>query len=138
MIYKLFYVSNASDMFKGKDDIDKILTVAHSFNAEKNITGILLYHSGIFLQLLEGEKSDVDALYEKISLDSRHKNVIKLFSIEDKNRIFKDWSMAYRDITELDIKMVNEILSWNKLVSAARDIDNNLIIHILERFKKYL
>jgi len=138
MVYKLFYVSNSSNEFKGKQDIENILKTANEFNQKKNITGILLYHSGIFLQLLEGKKEDVDYLYEKIEKDKRHRNVIKLFTVTGANKIFDKWSMAFRDITELDIKMVNEILSWNKLISASRDIDNNLIIHILERFKKYL
>ena len=28
-----------------------------------------------------------------------------------------------------------EFLSWNKLISAAKDLDNNIILHMLSRFK---
>ena len=44
-------------------------------NSKKNITGCLLYHDNVFLQLLEGENENIDNLYESIQKDKRHSTV---------------------------------------------------------------
>lgn len=136
-MYQLFYVSSA----KGKVDqkvVDSILSVARKVNPGLGITGILLYHGGIFLQLLEGDRDKVTSLYEKIKSDQRHDNVVSLLEAEGNPRIFSEWSMAYRELSDLDIKAVNEILSWNKLIARAEKIDNVLISQMLERFKRFI
>lgn len=51
-------------------------------NNEDDITGILLFSEGNFFQVLEGKKEKVLALYEKIKLDDRHRNIIKILSRE--------------------------------------------------------
>jgi len=133
---QLFYVSNTSFSFKGQEDIDKILQKACSHNNNTGITGILLYHSGIFLQLLEGEENEVKKLYAKIFGDPRHNNVTLLFEIESKERIFNNWGMAYREVNGFDIDMVNKLLSWSRLIQRAPDIDKELILQMLEEFRK--
>ena len=56
---------------------------------------MLLFTQGTFFQVLEGKKQSVRALYEKISQDSRHNNVLVLAQrcIEERN--FGDWSMGF-------------------------------------------
>jgi len=133
-VTQIFYASSLS---KGTDEreIDAILTKAREYNSKNEITGVLLYYAEIFLQLIEGEKAKVETLYQKILSDSRHSNVIRLFDADKNERIYKDWDMGFRKVNDLDIKMVNEILSWNKLISATDRIDNKLIITMLEKFK---
>ena len=131
---QLFYLSSARDGLKS-DDLNKIVDSALRFNNENDITGIILYRGGIFLQLLEGEATLIQNLFEKIKLDHRHTNIVEVFNIPCKKRIFTTWSEGYREITEFDLKTINEVLSWNKLISAAREIDSHLILHMLERFK---
>ena len=133
---QLFYVSNTSLSFKGKEDIENILTKASYFNHKQGLSGILLYHSGIFLQLLEGEAADVDHLYSKIFNDPRHNNVTLLFDIEGKERLFSKWDMAYKEVNEIDIKMVNQILSWTRLIQKSPEIDNELILKMLSQFEE--
>ncbi len=132
---QLFYVSNTSFKFKGKEDIEDILAKAHSYNNTNNISGVLLYHSGIFLQLLEGDKAEVDSLFAKIFKDPRHSNITTFFEIEAKERIFSSWGMAYKEVDALDIKVVNQMLAWNRVLQRAKDIDHKLIINMLEQFK---
>lgn len=136
-IYQTLYVSSAA---KGTDSrvISDIVSTANNYNSKNNLTGILLFRAGIFLQLLEGAKSEVELLLKKIEKDSRHSNVVRIFEIENNERIFSDWAMGYHEVSELDLKMINEFLSWNKLISAAKEIDNNLILHMLNRFKSVL
>lgn len=132
---QLFYISKAGPTID-QNEIDSILAKARSFNSSQNIGGILLYRAGIFLQLLEGEPAPVNALYEKISKDKRHSNVIKMFEVEGNPRIFNDWSMGFCELGDLQVKMINEVLSWNKLISNSEKIDNQLILKMLTRFKE--
>jgi hypothetical protein len=138
MVHQLFYLSSAGTNFDVVKDIKAILAKASSYNPKHNITGILLFHSGLFMQLLEGPKEEVAGLYNKIEKDPRHKNVIKVFAIDHNPRIFTNWSMAYKEVTDVDIKMVNKILSFNNLITRTEKIDNELIIQMLNEFKKHL
>jgi hypothetical protein len=136
-VYQLIYASSAKKDIS-REEIQAILEVAQSHNPQHGITGMLLYHGGIFLQLLEGEAAQVQELYAKIKGDPRHSNCISLIEAQQNPRIFEKWSMAYREIDTLDLKMVNEILSWNKIINAAAVKDNHLILHIFARFKEKL
>lgn len=98
MLYRLVYISKAS---KDLDDreLAEILSVSRERNSRKEITGLLLFVDGGFLQVLEGEKNQVEKLYEHIGLDSRHFTVKRLQSGETGERLFGDWSMAYSPIS---------------------------------------
>ena len=98
-MYSLIYRSVAKDTF-AKPLIYKMLSEARDFNANHGITGCLLYHKGQFIQLLEGEKEEVTALFERIKKDQRHHNVELLEQEEISERLFSDWSMAYQDMGE--------------------------------------
>jgi hypothetical protein len=134
---QIFYASSArKDMTRV--GIEALLERARAHNTRVGITGILLYKGGIFLQLIEGPDAEITALFKRIQLDPRHDHVIQILNLTHRQRIFNEWTMAYRELSELDIHMVNEILSWNKLISAAKEIDNHLILHMLERFRSQL
>jgi hypothetical protein len=84
-----------------------ILQTAQSHNANSGITGVLCQGQGLFLQVLEGERSQVNQLYARIVQDQRHKNVELLLLEEITQRRFGDWSMAHVHLSNLDpmIKM---------------------------------
>lgn len=96
MIYKLTYESNASVPFE-KLGIDKILASARDHNKTLNITGCLVYHNGAFVQILEGDKTQVYDLFNAIAKDPRHKNVRLVSEEIDDERSFSNWNMAYFD-----------------------------------------
>jgi hypothetical protein len=135
--YQVLYVSKAKKEID-EQSIKEIVDQATTHNSKTGITGILLFRGGIFLQLLEGEKSKVDFLYKKISNDSRHEQVTQIFCLEKNEPLFENWSMGYHEVSDIDVSMINEFLSWNKLISAAKDLDNNIILYILNRFKNVL
>ena len=56
---------------------------------------MLLFHEGSFIQALEGEKSVVERLYEKIGQDKRHTETRVLFRGEIDERHFETWSMGF-------------------------------------------
>lgn len=69
MIY-LVYVSSAVKLFSSAE-LQQLLRGARENNSSRDITGMLLYKDGNFMQVLEGEKEPVLALRDRISRDPR-------------------------------------------------------------------
>lgn len=132
-IHQIFYVSKAKPQIT-EEEIESILSTAKNFNKTKNISGALLFRGGMFLQLLEGDRTEVEALYAKIEKDPRHTHVIKFFGLTGSKRLFSEWSMAYKSLDDLDFKLITEVLSWNKLIAGSDEIDNKLILKMMSRF----
>ena len=100
MIYYLVYNSIATRPMTD-DDLTAILEGARKFNAMSKVTGMLLYKSGRFLQVLEGDEDVVGALYEKIRRDSRHDDAQVLVTGQQSIRQFPNWSMGFTNLSNL-------------------------------------
>lgn len=94
-LHRLIYISSGRRKF-GDEELRDILDVSRTNNAEIDVTGMLLYLDGNFLQLLEGGRDDVEALYERIALDKRHSGAIVLSRAEVAERSFPDWAMGLK------------------------------------------
>ncbi|WP_159780688.1 BLUF domain-containing protein [Flavobacterium sp. 9AF] len=114
-MYRIIYLSSATTKFTN-EEINKILEKSKSNNQSKGITGLLLYSDGNILQIIEGKKQEIKDLFHKISLDSRHRNIIKVFEGKVSNRIYPNWRMAFnsyqKEATEIAFKnydfLINE------------------------------
>jgi hypothetical protein len=93
-VYRLIYVSSAIEYFDEAALMD-LLAQARANNARLGITGLLLYGEGAFLQLLEGPRDAVEALYATIREDSRHTLCMVLDEDAHVPRLFGDWRMAF-------------------------------------------
>jgi hypothetical protein len=102
-MYSLVYVSSATTAFSDAD-LATLLEKSQRANALRDISGMLLYRDGNFMQLLEGEKHAVDALFKKIALDSRHAGAIMMLSGDVETRSFPDWSMAFRNLNDASVQ----------------------------------
>lgn len=69
-----------------------ILKVSTPRNKSENITGVLCQGSGLYMQILEGERSKINNLYSLIKEDRRHKNV-ELILFEDIKKAV--WAVVY-------------------------------------------
>lgn len=76
MRYAISYVSTAN-LDLQEQGVNDIMKKANEFNKREEITGILLYNERSFFQLIEGEKKTIQDLYERITQDSRHQDIIK-------------------------------------------------------------
>lgn len=81
------------------DDLEELLSHARSRNDAQGITGALVYAEGVFLQILEGEGVQIQALMARIRRDVRHESVIVLREGEIPSAIFGNWKMAYVSAT---------------------------------------
>jgi hypothetical protein len=98
MSYQVIYSSQATMPFD-IHDIEEILTKARVRNESLDITGVLIYVDGVFIQVLEGKKDRVLELMRSIESDPRH-SLLKLFyQAEMSTRTFDDWRMANVDVT---------------------------------------
>lgn len=79
-----------------------ILSTAQAYNQTHGISGVLCQGQGLYLQVLEGERSAVNRLYARIVADARHNDVELLHYEEITVRRFAKWSMAFVDISTRD------------------------------------
>lgn len=63
-------------------------------NAHDGITGALMFVNGVFVQVLEGEGPQVEATFERICRDTRHRRVVLLDLSEIDQRTFAGWGMV--------------------------------------------
>jgi hypothetical protein len=95
MNFQLAYVSTASKPMK-RSDLLELLERAREINRERHVTGLLLYQGGHFVQILEGERETVRALFAHIAHDPRHFHVTELFEQELEQRHYAEWSMGFQ------------------------------------------
>ncbi|GAB2595289.1 BLUF domain-containing protein [Microlunatus antarcticus] len=112
MFYSLAYESQASVPLTAPDLLD-LLDHSRANNARAGVTGILLYRHGTFLQVLEGPRDRVEALYATIARDSRHHAVSTVLAEDRSERRFPDWTMGFADVAgELgDVDGFNDVLT---------------------------
>ena len=110
-VFQLVYRSLATDPFN-ESELKQLLLRARMRNARSHITGLLLFHQGIFTQCLEGDKTAVVALYERISADSRHRDVATHMACFVEKRAFPSWSMACTGMDSSEALAV-ENANWN-------------------------
>jgi hypothetical protein len=100
-MFSLVYVSRSNQNFK-EDQLLELLRTFRENNLRLQITGLLLYKDGNFMQLLEGAKDVVNGLYEKISRDIRHVNVNTLIDETVETRLFPEWSMGFQSLNKMN------------------------------------
>ena len=102
-MFSLVYVSSAIRPFSA-DELTELLAVSRANNATLGVTGMLLYKSGNFMQVLEGEEGAVQALRAKIVRDPRHQGILILLQQEQSARAFPHWSMGFRDLNSPEVR----------------------------------
>lgn len=101
MLHELLYVSVETHPHI-KEDLVSLLKKFREKNTRLGITGILLYYKKHFFQVLEGEKNIIFELFKTIREDERHSSVILFWDKPIEERGFKDWTMAFINLNEVD------------------------------------
>ena len=101
MLVRLLYASRAAAAID-QDALVAILRKSKANNPTVGITGVLCFSEGIFLQVLEGGRSAVNALYRRIVADPRHTDVELLCYEEIGERRFAGWSMGQVNMSRLN------------------------------------
>ena len=97
IIYTSKYTGKPEDIH---DVLADIVSKSLVNNAEFEITGMLFYHNGRFIQALEGDQESLEGLMSILDNDSRHENIQRIVDQTIKKRAFKEWSMGSLDLSE--------------------------------------
>lgn len=84
------------------EELKNLLIQSREKNKTLDITGMLLYREGTFMQIIEGEKKNVVELYDTILRDERHHGILEVLTGEITERNFEDWSMGFLNMDSID------------------------------------
>ncbi|HEX8426808.1 BLUF domain-containing protein [Hymenobacter sp.] len=105
-VYQVLYHSRATKP-PNETDLLALLDWSRRFNAEHQITGLLLYSDNRYVQVLEGPEADVRALYTRIKKDPRHEQVVTVSEGPSPQRRFADWRMGFG---KLAVPLIDQVL----------------------------
>jgi len=128
VISQYLYISTAPSLSRA--DVDSILASSQRNNPARDVTGLLLYNGRNFLQLLEGEESELVSLMVKISHDPRHTGISMIDRKIVDARACPDWAMRRVMIAESVAKR-RELLEAdlpNGLDAETRKIVTNFVV----------
>lgn len=101
MLVRLLYVSQPVGPIT-TTVTTSILEKSSIYNNKENITGVLCQGSGLWMQVLEGERHQINVLYSRIMASRKHHNIELLSMEEITHRQFGQWSMALVHLSKDD------------------------------------
>lgn len=87
MVRTIVYISNSVTLMENKH-LDELFYQSIENNKFNNVTGILLYKEGTFIQILEGNEEALNNLFNTIQQDSRHNNIMTVLDKMNTKRLF--------------------------------------------------
>ncbi len=111
----LVYASRATISFND-EMLKALLEKARENNGARNITGMLLFREGLFVQALEGQEEEIVRLFDKICKDKRHAEVIQIYLKPIQERSFPEWSMGFNRFDEKSGELIE---GYTNFLSAA-------------------
>ncbi len=134
-MFYLIYVSSAVKLMDD-DELIELLRQSRAKNQRLEITGMLLYKGGNFMQMLEGRQQTVLELYATICADVRHKGVITVQQARIAQRNFPDWTMGFQNMDKIvDAQFEDYIRDNLTLRSFAEDAQN--AYHFMVQFNRF-
>lgn len=119
-LIQCIYMSAAVRPFDA-EALKALLAKARRHNERAGLSGMLLYASGSFFQVLEGPTSAVDAIYRRIQADPRHDSLVMLVREPIKERSFADWTMGFYEVSGEDLQSLPGLSDFLQRRSPAPD-----------------
>ena len=85
------------------DELVSLLALSRQNNARAGLSGMLLYSSQSFLQVLEGDPEALQETYARILVDDRHTNLRLLMDAEVPAPLFPDWTMGFEHVDDEEL-----------------------------------
>lgn len=135
-MFHLVYTSHAAVPFPESNLID-LLKQSRKHNRLLDITGMLLYLDGKFIQVLEGSRTSVLEVYEKIKKDPRHLRVVTLIEGNSKERVLNNWSMGFKKTSYDEFTQITGFKDIDVFFEKQRSDDKaHLLLVFLQLFYK--
>ncbi|WP_051957605.1 BLUF domain-containing protein [Altibacter lentus] len=93
-------------------NIEELFETTQRNNLSNNITGILLYLDGNFLQVLEGKKEVIGPLFDSIMKDARHTSIFVILDKSIDDRTFNHYRSGFSVVkNQTDLSNLKEYLN---------------------------
>jgi hypothetical protein len=121
---KKLYIYIYTSIYTGQNistDLEDIIHQAKKNNPIHNVSGVLFFHNNRFLQIIEGDKKNLDQLKLNITKDSRHKEIQQLFYEPILSKSFSNWNMDTFNLSDKEnvnikeLNLVSEVYKTNFL-----------------------
>ncbi|WWE61252.1 BLUF domain-containing protein [Parasalinivibrio latis] len=100
-----------------ENELDELLEEIRTNNERLNVSGMLLYKDGCFIQVIEGPPETLEALFDRISNDDRHHDVMELLHTSIPSREFGAWTMGYQRLGDDQLNGFNNFFCQNHTVT---------------------
>lgn len=127
MLVRLLYASRSNSKIDC-DEIHSIMQQAHAHNPQNGITGILCYSEHVFMQVLEGGREAINALYARILHDPRHNDVVLLHYEEVDERRYAGWTMGQANLAKINASTMLRFSELPKVDPHAMSGKNSLAL----------
>ncbi|BAX82537.1 BLUF domain-containing protein [Labilibaculum antarcticum] len=135
----IVYLSYSSKELSERELNDLLATIRRK-NEIQNITGLLLYNDEAFIQVIEGDRENIHRVFDLISKDSRHTNVLKILEEPITKRAFPDWSMGFRKVTKEQNMQLPGFSDFMQNKHSEIDYEEcaEAVRHLLYSFRKHI
>ncbi|HEX5226716.1 MAG TPA: BLUF domain-containing protein [Bryobacteraceae bacterium] len=135
----LVYISSARKLFSD-EELKALLEQSREKNSRLEVTGMLLYKDGNFMQALEGPDRAVEELFRTIEQDSRHHGVLELMRNAVGTREFPSWSMGFRNLQDVRLREMPGYSPFmnEPLHSAGFEADPSRAQKLLRMFREHM
>jgi hypothetical protein len=112
-LIQIIYISRSTFTPSGlkmgiEPNVARILSKSRINNRRDGLVGVLYFGDSCFFQCLEGNEAAVDALYERLQSDNRHKD-IKLLSRKVITALsYADWAMKFVPLEKKMTRLLDE------------------------------
>lgn len=132
-VFHLVYFSYASESLS-YTDIRNILNSSRKNNARDNITGVLIFREGYFIQVLEGDEAKVQSLINVIRRDNRNHSLKVLIQQKSEKRLYGDWTMAFLD-GDLSSNATKDLLEFFEACIDSNTDHKSLIMPLVRQLR---
>jgi len=96
-------------------DISELVNKSIIRNRENDITGCLLITESEFFQVLEGEKTVIQLLFNNIENDVRHTGVRLMWASTIQERAFGQWAMMSKIVSNNTLRLTGNLTTGKEI-----------------------
>lgn len=110
---QIVYVSRANfplstDPYQVEPEVTRVLEQSRANNRNRRLVGVLCFGDGYFLQCLQGDSEDINALFDVLKKDTRHTDIKILSESIIHQKSFSKWDMKYAGVGSAIQKILHE------------------------------
>lgn len=119
-MHLIIYSSKLSPKVLHVDEMmTDVISKAKINNLKLEVSGLLFYHQGQFLQMIEGSKENLESLMSIIETDERHFDIHRIVDEKVTQRGFQEWNMDSFNLSDNETIETSEL---EAIISAYRKV----------------